>query len=196
MTAFLVVGGIGFFMLVLTWFIGELFDVGHDVAGFFGDHVPSLDVGQTHIDLGGHPDTTDVGPSPFSSRVIFAFMTAFGAGGAIGSLMGLGTLVNCAIGLGSGAILGGATFGIARLMWKQGGTSGVEVANIKGRSGRVTIGIPAGGAGQVSVLAGGGSMTLIARTRDGSALSEGTAVRIVDVQGDLLLVEPQADTPS
>ena len=106
-------------------------------------------------------------PSPLSSRVIFAFMTAFGGGGAAASVYGLSTLPSVGIGLGSGLVIGGLVYGLTLAVFRQQATSGFEVASLVGKSGRVVITIPAGGTGQVSVAAGGGSSTLLASARDG-----------------------------
>jgi len=190
--AFLVIGGIGFFMLVLTWFLGELFDFGHDVAGWFGDHLGEINVDGHHLELGGADGATDAGPSPLSSRVIFAFMTAFGGGGAIASLYHLPMVGSVLVALAAGLAIGGATFGVARLLFQQQASSTVQASSLVGRSGRVEIGIPDQGAGQVAVAAGGGTSTLLARSRTGRAIPAGASVRIAEVQGNLLIVEAEA----
>ena len=155
MVAFLLIGGIGFFMLVLTWILGELFDLGHGLAGFFGEHVGDVSVEGHHLELGHHVEGGGMpAPSPLSSRVIFAFMTAFGGGGAAASVYGLSTLPSVGIGLGSGLVIGGLVYGLTLAVFRQQATSGFEVASLVGKSGRVVIAIPAGGTGQVSVADG------------------------------------------
>lgn len=189
MFAFLLIGGIGFFLLVITWFMGELFDLGHEVADFFGDHLGSLEVDGHHVELGHGTDAGEAGPSPFSSRIIFAFMTAFGGGGAIATIYGLSVPVSALIGVAAGVVIGGATWVVARILWQQQGSSGFEMASLVGQTGRVAVAIPAGGTGQVTVSAGGGSSTLLARARGGAAVAPGSLVRIVGIEGDLLLVD-------
>ena len=196
MVAFLLIGGIGFFMLVLTWILGELFDLGHGLAGFFGEHVGDVSVEGHHLELGHHVEGGGMpSPSPLSSRVIFAFMTAFGGGGAAASVYGLSTLPSVGIGLGSGLVIGGLVYALTLAVFRQQATSGFEVASLVGKSGRVVITIPAGGTGQVSVAAGGGSSTLIASARDGDAVPEGSTVRVVQVQGDRLVIERETGAP-
>ena len=190
MIAFLIIGGIGFVMLVATWFMGEIFDIGHDIAGWFGDHLGEINVDGHHVELGHGGAGGDVGPSPFSSRVIFSFMTAFGGGGAIASLYHLPMGFSILIAIGSGVALGAATWGFANLLFQQQASSTVQSETLVGREGRVEIGIPAGGAGQVAVSAGGGSNTWVARSRGGESLAAGSAVRVVEAQGNLLVVEP------
>lgn len=178
MFAFLLIGSVGFIMLVLTWFIGELFDLGHDLTGFFGgDHA------------GDVSDGPDGGPSPFSSRVIFTFMTAFGGGGAVASMYGLPVIACVGVGTLLGVVMGGATYAFARILYGQQASSGFDVGSLVGQPARVTVAIAPGKSGQVVVSAGGGSSTLLARTRDGVALPEGEMVRVVQVQGDVLYVE-------
>src|SRR2546422_11283102 len=94
-------------MLVLTWILGELFDLGHGLAGFFGEHVGDVSVEGHHLELGHHVEGGGMpSPSPLSSRVIFAFMTAFGGGGAAASGYGLSTLPSVAGRLGPGVAVG------------------------------------------------------------------------------------------
>jgi len=196
LVAFLLIGGIGFFMLVLTWILGELFDLGHGLAGFFGEHVGDVSVEGHHLELGHHVEGGGMPtPSPLSSRVIFAFMTAFGGGGAVASVYGLSTLPSVGIGLGSGLVIGGLVYALTLAVFRQQATSGFEVASLVGKPGRVVIAIPAGGTGQVSVAAGGGSSTLLASARDGDAVPEGSTVRVVQVQGDRLVIERETGAP-
>jgi len=175
--AFLFIGGIGFLMLALTWLMGELFDLGHEVASFFGDHEGGLD-----------SEAADAGPSPFSSRVIFTFMTAFGGGGAAATMYGLSTPRAVGVALAAGVLMGAATWAFARLVFRQQATSGLEMSALVGRTGRVAVGIPAGGVGQVSVSAAGGSSTFLARAANGEAITAGGTVSIAKVEGDVLLV--------
>lgn len=188
MIAFLVIGGIGFVMLVATWVVGEIFDLGHDVAGWFGDHGGDFNVDE----IGGAGG--EVGPSPFSSRVIFAFLTAFGGGGAIASLYHLSMGPSLLVAIGSGLAIGAATWGVANLLFQQAASSTIQSDTLVGREGRVEVTIPAGGAGQVAVSAGGGSNTWVARNRSGQGIAAGSAVRVVEAQGNLLVVEPVIDS--
>jgi membrane protein implicated in regulation of membrane protease activity len=190
---YLVIGGIGFLLLVITWFVGELFDVGHDVAGFFGDHLSSFDVDGHHVEVGHHGDVGEAGPSPFSSRVIFTFMTAFGGGGSIASLYGLSVIPSAMVAIGSGLVLGSATYAMARVIWRQSSSSAVEVSQLVGRTARVVVRISGAEAGQVTLAAGGGTTTLLARSRTGETIAEGSQVKIHEVEGDVLVVESERD---
>jgi hypothetical protein len=193
--AFLLIGGIGFVMLVLTWFLGELFDLGHGLADFVGGHLGDVSIGDHHLDV-GHGSGDAHGPSPLSSRVIFTFMTAFGGGGAIATMYGLATLPGVGVAVGSGLLLGGAVYALSVAMFRQQSSSGFDLGSLVGRSARVVVSIPAHGAGQVTVGAGGGTSTLLARTADGSAVPLDHVVRVSEVQGDLLIVEPLPAKPA
>ena len=185
MIAFLLIGGIGFFMLVLTWFLGELFDLGHNLA----DVVVPDAVGDLSAGLGTHGAGAEHGPSPLSSRVIFTFMTAFGGGGAIASLYGLSTIASVGAGLAAGLVIGGAIYALSVAMFRQQSSSGFDLGSLIGRPGRVVVAIPAQGTGQVAIEAGGGTSTLLARAGDGSAVPQDRSVRVVRVEGNVLVVE-------
>jgi membrane protein implicated in regulation of membrane protease activity len=179
MIAFLVIGGIGFALLVITWVAGELFDFGQDVAGWFGGGGG---------DAGGFEGDLDGGPSVFSSRVIFTFLTAFGGGGAIATIYGLSAVPASAIGVVSGVLLGGLTWAVARGLWRQQATSTLEMSSLVGRRARVAVAIPAGGPGQITVNVGSGSSTFLALSRDGGAIAHTAEVEIVALEGDTLIV--------
>ena len=58
-----------------------------------------------------------------------------------------------------------------------------------GKTAEVTIGIPQGGMGQVTLEYGGERTTQIARSTDGSAVPPGTEVVITALRGDSVIVE-------
>jgi membrane protein implicated in regulation of membrane protease activity len=178
MIAFLVIGGIGFALLVITWVAGELFDFGSDVAGWFG-----LD-GGADVSDGDFGD----GPSPLSSRVLFTFLTAFGGGGAIATIYGLSTMPASLVGVVSGVVLGGLTWAVARGLWRQQSTSTLEMSSLVGRRARVAVAIPAAGPGQVTVHGGSGSSTFLALSRDGAVIPHTAEVEIIALEGDTLIV--------
>ena len=59
-----------------------------------------------------------------------------------------------------------------------------------GKTGRVVIGIPNGGVGQVRCQLGEEMIDKIARTKDGQALSENTIVIVEQVLGEIVIVRP------
>jgi membrane protein implicated in regulation of membrane protease activity len=59
-----------------------------------------------------------------------------------------------------------------------------------GKTAEVTVGIPQGGMGQVTLEYGGERTTQIARSKDGGAIAPGTGVVVTDLRGDSIIVEP------
>ncbi|MEX0880545.1 MAG: NfeD family protein, partial [Thermoanaerobaculia bacterium] len=131
----------------------------------------------------------DVGPSIFSTRIIGAFLTAFGVGGVIARYYGLSHPVSSGIGVASGIVLAAVIYQFARLLYSQQASSEVRMAGLVGQTAEVTIGIPKGGVGQVTLTVGGERSTHIARSTDGQGIPPGAGVVITALSGDSLLVE-------
>ncbi len=159
--AFLTIFGIGLVLLVITFILGEIFDFGGDGGGG---------------ELGGDS------PSPFSSRIVFVFATAFGGFGYIGGALDWpvwgAALFAIVGGLGVAA---GTFFLIVLPMSRQQGSTDVHDADFMGMEGQVTSEIPAGGGlGRVTVIAptSKARVALAARSADGQRIPFGTTVRI------------------
>ena len=165
-TIFLAVCAAGFLFLLLALVFGGLFDF------FETDH---------DFDTGG--------PGFFSSRVMAVFVTAFGGFGAVATYYGLGPVPASLVGFGSGIVLGGAIYALARVLYDQQSSTEVRAGDLVGAIGRVVIGIPSGGVGQIRVRLGEELMDKIARTRDGMAIAENTSVRIEEVLGETVIVK-------
>jgi membrane protein implicated in regulation of membrane protease activity len=165
-TVFLAISGVGFLFLVLALAFGGLFDF------FETDH---------DFDTGG--------PGFFSSRVMAVFVTAFGGFGAVATYYGLAPVPASFVGFGSGIVFGGAIYALARGLYNQQASTEVRAGDLVGAPGRVVIGIPAGGVGQIRVRLGEELMDKIARTRDGMALAENTSVQIEEVLGETVIVK-------
>lgn len=138
MVAFLVVGGIGIGLLLISLVIG--------------DHIEAL-----------HAFDSDV----FSGAAVSAFLGAFGFAGAIalsatGSL-GVAVLAGLAVGVALGALVGWAT----RALRRGGDDSTVRSADLVGRDATVVSDIPEGGYGIVSMTVAGHITRLNARARFG-----------------------------
>ncbi|HEX7879809.1 MAG TPA: NfeD family protein [Candidatus Eisenbacteria bacterium] len=179
MVGFLVIGGVGFTLLVFTWVVGEMFDLGHDLATFVGH-----EIGTANIEMGGHEMA---GPSPFSSRVVFTFLTAFGGGGAVAAACGQPMWASILYGKGAGLTVAASTWLLARLLWRRQSSSTLEVSSLVGCRGRVVVGVGVGALGQVTLLVGGGSSTFLARSA-GDAIPAGDSVLVVASEGDTLIV--------
>ena len=165
-TVFLAICAIGFLFLLLALAFGEIFHV------FEADH---------DFDTGG--------PGFFSTRVMAVFVTAFGGFGAVGTHYGLSPVPAAMVGFGSGLVFGGAIYALARFLYNQQAGTEVRAGDLVGVVGRVVVGIPAGGVGQIRVRLGEELMDKIARTRDGMAVAENASVQIEEVLGETVIVK-------
>jgi membrane protein implicated in regulation of membrane protease activity len=166
-TVFLAIAGVGFLFLIVSLVFGEIFD--------FFDH--DLDLG---IDHGG--------PGILSSRVIAVFITAFGSFGAIAVNNGLSAGAASGVGAASGLVFGGVIYAFLHFLYGQQASSEVRTADLVGQSGRVVIGIPANGVGQVRCRVGEELIDKIAQAKDGIAIPENTPVHIEEVLGETVIV--------
>jgi hypothetical protein len=173
------IAAIGFLFLMVMLFVGELFGVDHDV----GSHEGSLDGD------GG-------GPSIFSARIMAAFVTAFGVGGIVGRYNGLSHPAAAGLGVAAGIVLASIVFQFGKFLYSQQASSDVHMASLVGRSAEVSVAIPAGGVGQVTLTFGGERTEHIARTADGKPLTRGAEVIITGLRGDAVIVSrPGAVAP-
>ena len=159
--AFLVIFGIGLVLLLVAFIVGELFD--------FGD--------------GGADAGSDLGdsPSPFSSRVVFVFGTAFGGFGYIGTALDWPVWVAVVFAVIGAVIVAGGTFFLVVLpMARQQGSTDVHFTDFEGLDGQVTSEIPEGGLGRVTVIAptSKARVGLAARSATGDRIPFGATVRI------------------
>ena len=140
---------------------------------------------------GGH----DSGPSIFSARIMASFLTAFGAGGVVARYYGLPHPAASGCGLVAGVVLAGVVYQFAKVLYSQQASSEVHMAGLLGKPGEVTIGIPQGGVGQITVTIGGERTTQIARSKDGAPIPPGAAVIITALGGESVVVE-KAPSPA
>jgi membrane protein implicated in regulation of membrane protease activity len=169
---FLIIFGVGLFLTIVTFVIGELFDLGD-----WGDH--GAEVGDA--------------PSPFSSRVLFVFMTAFGGFGFMGQVWDwpVGGAVLAAL-VGGIAVAGGTFFLIVLPMARQQGSVKLHLDDLVNLTGEVTDDIPEGGVGRVTIVppGTGARVARAARSQTGAHLPAGTAVRVLNVGPGSLTVAP------
>jgi len=170
------IGAFGFLFLIVMLFVGELFGGDHEIhAG---------DIGADHGDI-GH----EGGPSIFSARVMASFLTAFGVGGVVARYYGLSHPAASGVGVVAGIVMSGLVYQFARILYSQQASSEVHMAGLVGRPAEVTVGIPQGGVGQVTLEYGGERTTQIARSSGGEAIPPGTVVVVKAVLGDSIVVE-------
>lgn len=179
MLVFIILAFIGFAFLVISLIFGEIFDVVGDVAH---DIVVEHEISMDHPEAGG--------PSPFSIRIIAAFLTGFGASGAIASYYKMSWIASSGIGLCFGLLTGAIVYSLISAMYKQQAQSGVSLSEMINSSGVVTVAIPKDGIGQVSVVLKSSQSEHLAKSEDGSEVKDGTNVKIVRVVGGQLIVKP------
>ena len=147
---------VGFVFLLVMLFVGELFGHDHDLGG----HDGGIEHGDG--DIGG-------GPSVFSSRIMAAFVTAFGVGGVVARHQQPSHPASSGVGIATGAVMAGLVYQFAKILYSQQASSELQMTRIVGRSAEVTVAIPANGVGQVSLSMAGERTEHVARSTDGRA---------------------------
>jgi len=176
MLIYAAIGAFGLLFLLVMLFVGDLFGGDHDIHGgdFGGDHG---DVGH------------EGGPGIFSARIMASFLTAFGVGGIVARYYGLSHPAAAGCGVVTGALMSGLVYQFAKILYSQQASSEVRMSRLIGKTAEVTIGIPQGGMGQVTLEYGGERTTQIARSKDGGVIPPGTAVVVTALRGDSIIVE-------
>lgn len=178
MLIYAAIGTFGLVLLLGMLFIGEVFGGDHDAGA---------------LDAGGHGDFGhEGGPSIFSTRVMAAFLAAFGAGGLLARFYGYSHPVASAAGVGTGIVVATIVYEFAHMLYGQQASSEVRVTELVGQSAEVVVGIPSHGVGQVALVVHGERNTQIARSRDGTSIPLGTTVVITGLSGEGVTVERQA----
>jgi membrane protein implicated in regulation of membrane protease activity len=180
MLIYAAIGAVGFLLLVGMLVIGDVFGGDHDLAA---DHDTALDA---HADHGG--------PGIFSIRIMAAFLTAFGVGGVVGRYYGLSHPAASGVGVAAGFVMATLVYQFARVLYGQQASSELKMATLIGKSGEVSVAIPAGGVGQVTLSLAGERSDHLARAAGTEAVPRGTEVVITALRGDGLVVKPT--TPS
>lgn len=168
MTIFLAIGGFGFLFLLVSFIVGDLFEM----IGF--DFDTSLDAGH---DFG-----------VFDSRVISMFLTAFGGFGVIGTSLGYGAVGSSLFGLLGGFIFGTIVFYFGKFLYSQQSTSSVAMEDLIGRSAQVVVGIKPNQLGQISCRVGEEKVEKLARTIGEQEIKAGQTVRIDSIGSDSVMV--------
>lgn len=167
---FLALGGVGFLFLAISLFGNHDLDLGADVHGG--------------------------APGFLSSRTLGVFLTGFGAVGAVAALnlpaRGGKGLIASALGVASGIVLSGVYLAAMRLIQSQEASSLVGDRELIGLEGYITVPIPADGIGEVACPVGGQTTRRMARAAGPLGVPEGARVRIKDVYGATVVVEPLA----
>jgi membrane protein implicated in regulation of membrane protease activity len=172
------IAAFGLLLLLILLFVGEIFGGDHDF-GHDGD-------------MGGHD--VSGGPSIFSIRIMAAFLTAFGAGGVIARYYDLSHVAASGIGIVCGVVMAGIVYQFARVLYSQQASSHLRLDHLIGASAEVSVSIPDGGVGQITISAAGERSQHIARTADGQAVARGASVTVTALGGDSVIVAPVSRT--
>ena len=176
---FLVIGVLGFALLLLSFLFGELFEFGGD----------ALDV-----EVDGSIDATGDSPgvSWLSTKVLFASMVGFGAFGFIAAQYKLPFSLDWIAALCGFFLIGaGAFFLVLKPLAEQQSNSLVSRQSYIGRTGLVSLSIPEQGFGEIKFR--DRENALVAQravTADGQSLPDKTPVIIIDVAKDGVVVSP------
>jgi membrane-bound ClpP family serine protease len=166
--AFLLIGGIGLALVVLSLFVGDFFEGLFDFEHF------------------------ELGDGLLSTPVIGAFLAAFGAGGVLLLRLSALSLVAATAGaLGAGALLGGITLVIVRTLMRMPTDATPRIADLSGAQGTVVTRIPADGLGEISLVAGGQRLKLSARAD--RPLAAGTPVIVVEAISPTLVIVTESE---
>jgi membrane protein implicated in regulation of membrane protease activity len=169
-TGFILIGGIGLLIVVLSLLLADLFE------GIFD----ALSI--------------DTGSGLFSAPVIGAFLSAFGFGAAlIDSGADAGTPVAVAGGLAAGVVMGAAALWMTKSLMNMRTDEPVRMGDLVGKPASVVTRIPGefGSYGEISLTHLGQRMKLNARAAD--PIPAGTAVVITEVtSASSVLVEPES----
>jgi membrane protein implicated in regulation of membrane protease activity len=171
------IGAFGLLFLLIMLFVGDLFGGDHE---FHVDHDASMD----------HADVSEGGgPSIFSARIMASFLTAFGVGGVVARYYDLSHPAASGVGIVAGIVLSALVYQFARILYGQQASSEVRMTSLVGQAAEVTVGIPAGGVGQVTLTFGGERTMQIARSSESRPIPPGTEVKITGLLGDSVVVE-------
>jgi membrane-bound ClpP family serine protease len=143
-----------------------------------GGVLDSLHIG---IDVGG------VAIAP----IALGFVSMFGIGGLFGTtVIGMESGLASVLGAGTGAVGAFIVYGMFRILTRSEGPQAYSISDLVGVTGRVVVGIPKGRHGEVVVSFAGVSQKRTATSDE--AIKSGATVKIVDIAGSVLVVEPAA----
>lgn len=149
MSTFLVIGGVGLLLLVVTLLLGDLLD--------------------------GVVD--GLGPDWLSGTAVAAFLAAVGFGGALGLQAGLGTGAATAVGVGAGVGAGLLAGLLTRSLNRDDGST-PRSGSLVGATATVVSDVPSDGYGTVALVVAGHPTRLNARSAGDVAVRTGSAVRV------------------
>ncbi len=169
-----------------------LIGAGGDSASTEMPDVTDIPDGGIHDGTAG--DAADFGTMQlFTLQGIMTFLCVFGWTGVICLSLGLHVAIAVVVGIVLGFL---AMLGVAKLIQlsaKLTQSGNIELVKLLGEKCRVYIPIPAdaSGQGKVTVSTGERFIELEAMTDDSELIPTGAEVRIIDIRGDVLIVEKE-----
>lgn len=168
--------------------IGGLFEgIGHAFGGLLGA-ADAADAGLDIADVAGADFDVDVGVSPFNFRSIIMFAAGFGAGGLVGSGMGLTEVQTLIPAFGFGLVGGAVTWIFVRFLYGEQASTTIHPTDYVGLIGHVIIPIRRNALGQVALEVKMLKKNLPARSEDGTSIVAQTSVTVVSMEGGVLVV--------
>jgi hypothetical protein len=196
--------------IAITWFVGELFDIGEGIVEDVGDfaegigdalegflgaaEAADIDLGEIEIpDIGDFDSDIDAdtdGPSPFSIRTIAMFLAGFGGGGLFGlHILRWPDLVSLIPATGVGLIMGTVMWATLSVVYRGVGSTSIRASDYLNVAGRVTVSIPQDKPGVVALVVRGHRKNVPARSEDGSPIPANAQVVIVGMEGGMCIVK-------
>jgi membrane protein implicated in regulation of membrane protease activity len=115
----------------------------------------------------------------FSVKVLSAFATAFGAGGAIALSFHTSQVISLLVALICGVSIAVVADAMINLFYRQQSTSTYSISQLAGKTGTVTFPILPDGIGEVRVSLGSSVVTYAAKTQDSTGVKQGDTVLII-----------------
>ena len=147
-------------------------------------------------DFEAHPEVEIGGLGFFSLRAMSIFLLTFGTVGALAHWLGRPTLTSSLWGLVSGVGTYALYIVAMQLVKSQQASSLIEDRELPGLTGMVTVAIPEGGVGEVTCRLKGQTTRRVARGASRQGFAEGSVVKVREVHGDVLLVDPTSQEAS
>ncbi len=138
-----------------------------------------------------HGDVAGFFSSFLSLRFWTFFATFFGLSGLLldGFDVLEGTLAPALVAGAFGVAAGQTVVRLLRHLSRPAGGEVPEASAYVGKTGRVIVAIPEGGPGKVRIELAGRTVDVLARTTDGSALAKDTTAILVEMRGEIAIVE-------
>lgn len=179
-TLYLIVGGAGLVLLIISLALGEL-----ELGGDF----PEIDI-DSDVDL--TPGTVPSMPGWSNAQILMTALAGFGGSGFISAYIGVPDALTPLMGLGGAAALAAGTlYLVFRPLARRQGNSMISRSTYVGRVGKLIVPATAEMSGQIRFIDNNGSwVTQSARSAVNDSINTDTECVIVEVQPDFVLVTP------